>query len=149
MGLRLVPVNFRDACGFVTMWHRSHKPPVGCKFCVGVADDDDVLRGVAIIGRPVARVLDDRMTLEVTRTATDGTKNVNSMLYGAAARAAFAMGFRKVITYTQGAESGVSLSAANWRVVAQRAPRSGWDTPSRPRDGHGVDGIPRTLWEAS
>ena len=52
--LRIVPVTFRDACGFVTMWHRHHAAPVGCKFCLGVADEADVLRGVAIVGRPVA-----------------------------------------------------------------------------------------------
>jgi hypothetical protein len=147
--LRLVPVNFQNACSFVEMWHRHHSAPVGCKFCIGVADESDVLRGVAIVGRSVARALDDGTTLEVTRTATDGTRNVNSMLYGASCRAAFALGYRRLVTYTQTGESGSSLRAAGWTIVAQRPPRSGWDTPSRPRDDRGVDGIPRTLWEAA
>lgn len=147
--LHLVPVSFRDACGFVGMHHRHHRPPVGCKFVVGVADSDAVLRGVLIAGRPVARVLDNGMTLEVTRTATDGTPNVNSMLYGAARRACWALGYRRLVTYTQATETGASLRAAGWRVVAERPPRSGWTTPSRPREDRGVDGIPRTLWEAS
>lgn len=147
--LRVVPVSFADACGFVQMWHRHHQPPVGHKFSIGVADDQDVLRGVAIIGRPVARMYDDGSTLEVNRTATDGTANVNSMLYGAAWRAVKAMGFRRLITYTQAGESGGSLRAAGWCVVAERPARAGWSVPSRPRDDRGVDGIPRMLWEAA
>lgn len=148
MSLRLVPVSFADACGFVAMWHRHHQPPVGHKFSVGVACDARVLRGVVVVGRPVARHLDDGSTLEVTRTATDGTANANSMLYAAAWRAAKALGYRRLITYTQDGESGASLRAAGWRVIAQRAPRPGWDVPSRPRSDRGVDGIARTLWEA-
>lgn len=147
--LHLVPVSFRDACGFVAEHHRHNIPPVGCKFTVGVADERGVLRGVAIVGRPVARHLDDGMTLEVNRTATDGTPNANSMLYGAAKRACFAMGFRRLVTYTQASESGASLRAAGWHVVAERPARSGWTTPSRPREDRGTGGIPRTLWEAS
>jgi hypothetical protein len=149
VSLRVVPVSFADACGFVEMWHRHHRPPVGHKFSIGVADDNDVLHGVAIVGRPVARKLQDGLTLEVNRTATDGTPNANSMLYGAAWRAAKALGYRRLITYTQYAETGSSLRAAGWRVIAERPANNGWDTPSRPRhDKHPV-GIPRTLWEAS
>ncbi len=147
--LRIVPIRFKDACGFVEMWHRHHAPPIGHKFSLGVADSDHVLRGVAIVGRPVSRALDDGMTLEVTRTATDGTANANSMLYGASWRAARALGYLRLVTYTQAGESGVSLRAAGWRVVARRRPRPGWDVPSRPRALKGSEGIPRTLWEAS
>lgn len=147
MSLRTVPVRFADACAFVTVWHRHHAPPKGCKFCLGVADDEDVLRGVAIVGRPVARLFDNGLTLEVTRTATDGTANANSMLYGAAWKAARSLGYRRLITYTQQGESGASIKGAGWRVVAERPARSGWNTPSRPRSSHGNDGIPRKLWE--
>lgn len=148
-GLRLVPLSFRDACSFVALWHRHHRPPVGCKFVVGVADAGDVLRGVLIAGRPVARMLDDGMTLEVSRTATDGTRNANSMLYGAARRACFALGYRRLVTYTQAGESGASLRGAGWRVVAERPANRGWDRPSRPRAATGTEGIPRTLWESA
>lgn len=149
ISIHLVPVSFRDACGFIEMWHRHHRPPVGFKFTIGVADNNDVLRGVLIAGRPVARLADDGGTLEVTRTATDCTLNVNSMLYSAAWRAAKALGYRRLVTYTQSGESGSSLRAAGWRVIAERPARPGWTTPSRPRHDRGVDGIPRTLWEAS
>lgn len=147
--LRIVPVRFEDACGFVATWHRHHQPPVGHKFSLGVVTPDDTLVGVAIVGRPVARHLDDGMTLEVNRTATDGTSNANSALYGAAWRAAKALGYRRLITYTQAGETGASLRGAGWRVVAERPPTAGWTRPSRPRDDRGVDYIPRTLWEAT
>ncbi len=146
MSLRAVPVSFRDACGFVQLWHRHHAPPTGCKFCIGAADGGDVLCGVAIVGRPVARFLDDGLTLEVTRTATDGTGNANSLLY--AWRASRALGYRRLVTYTQQGETGASLRAAGWRVITHRRPRAGWNMPSRPRGLRGTEGIARTLWEA-
>ncbi|UNZ20586.1 XF1762 family protein [Streptomyces sp. 891-h] len=149
MTLHLTPVRFRDARDYCAMWHRHHPPPVGMVFAVGVADENRILRGVAIVGRPVARHLDNGQTLEVTRTATDGTANANSMLYGAATRAAWALGYTRLITYTQAGESGASLRAAGWRVIAQRPARPGWDCPSRPRDPHGTEHMPRTLWEAA
>ena len=147
--LHLAPVSFREACSFVADHHRHHKPPRGHKFSVGVADEEGVLRGVAMVGRPVARHYDDGLTLEVNRTATDGTENANSMLYGAAWRAAKALGYSRLITYTQEGEAGSSLKAAGWRVLGELRARKGWTTPSRPRDSHGVDGMARTLWEAS
>jgi len=149
MTLHLVPVPFRTAAAFVAMWHRHHQPPPGMVFAVGVADDDGILRGVAIVGRPVARHFDNGQTLEVTRTATDGTPNANSMLYGAAWRAARALGYTRLITYTQAGETGASLRGAGWRVIAQRPANPGWDRPSRPRKPTGVENIPRTLWEAT
>ncbi len=149
MSLRLVPVDWQTCRGFVTEWHRHHAPPTGWMWGVGVADDDDVLRGLASIGRPTAQAFQDGLTLEVNRSVTDGYPNANSMLYGAAARGAFARGYRRIITYTQADESGSSLRAAGWRMIAERPPRKGWDTPSRRRESHGVDNIPRTLWEAS
>jgi hypothetical protein len=145
----LVPVRFRDACQFVAEHHRHHGPPQGMRFCVGVADDDGVLRGVAIVGRPVARLFDDGQTVEVTRLATDGARNACSMLYGAAWRAAKALGYRRLITYTQKPEAGASLRAAGWRVLAERPPHTGWWRPSRPRGNHSPTGVQRTLWEAS
>jgi hypothetical protein len=141
-----VPVSFADACGFVEMWHRHHEPPRGHKFSIGVADGT-LLRGVAIVGRPVARGFDDGMTLEVTRTATDGTKNANSMLYAAAWQVTKGLGYRRLVTYTQDGESGASLRGAGWRIVAERKPRPGWNMPSRPRELNGTEGIARTLWE--
>nr|WP_236652145.1 XF1762 family protein [Streptacidiphilus neutrinimicus] len=100
------------------------------------------------MGRPVARHLDDGQTLEVTRTCSDGVRNANSLLLGAAWRAARALGYTRLVTYTQAEESGASLRAAGWRVVARRPPRPGWHTPSRPREVSGSEHVARTLWEA-
>jgi hypothetical protein len=143
----LVPVSFRQACAFIEDWHRHNRPPRGMKYAIGAATDGQLV-GVAIVGRLVARMLDDGLTLEVTRTATDGTANVNSLLYGASWRVARALGYGRLITYTQEAEPGTSLRAAGWRVIAERPARRGWDSPSRPRTGD-YDSTPRTLWEAS
>lgn len=148
MALELVVVDWDTARSFCTSWHRHHpKPPPGHLWRHGVAADG-VLVGVAIVGRPVARAFDDGATVEVNRTVTDGHKNANSMLYGAVARAAFAKGYRRVVTYTEDSESGASLTAAGYRIVAERPARAGWDTPSRPRDAW-RDRIPRTLWEVT
>jgi hypothetical protein len=148
MSLDLVPVSFADACAFVAAWHRHHEPPVGHKFSVGVAAEQ-LLVGVAIVGRPVARLYDDGRTLEVTRVATDGTAHAASMLYAATWRAAKALGFRRLVTYTQHGEPGTSLRAAGWNVIAERPAHPGWDRPSRPREPKGTENVQRYLWEAS
>lgn len=149
MSLYLVPVDWQTVREFIDGWHRHNKPPPGHKFSIGVANAERVLVGVACIGRPVASAFDDGLTLEVRRTATDGTANANSMLYGAAWRASKALGYQRLVTYTQAEESGASLRAAGWRVVAELKARKGWDAPSRPRDNGTYLSSARTLWEAS
>lgn len=148
MSLFLVRVDWQTVRSFCRSWHRHHPtPPPGHLFHCACADNG-LLVGVAIVGRPVARAFDDGLTVEVARTVTDGHRNANSMLYGAVARVAFGLGFERVITYTEEGESGASLRAAGYRVVAGRPARGGWSAPSRPRDP-GRDHIPRTLWEAT
>ena len=146
--LVICPITFREASDFVSEHHRHHPPPRGHKFSIGCCDENGRTVGVAMIGRPVARAYDDGWTLEVNRTCTDGTANVNSMLYGAAWRAAKALGYRRLITYTVESESGASLRAAGWKVIAKRAPRPGWNTPSRLRMNTTKHDIQRSLWEA-
>lgn len=143
--LKITPITLAEANAFVTKHHRHHKPVPGAKFCIAVSDGDQV-RGVAIIGRPVARPLDNGWTLEVNRVATDGAKNACSMLYGAAWRATRAMGYKKLITYTLASEPGSSLRASGWNVVAQVRGRS-WSCTSRPRvDTHPLQD--KLRWEA-
>lgn len=143
---KIRPISLKTAQEFVRQYHRHNTPPVGHKFSVGLFDGEHLL-GVAIAGRPVARMLDDGLTLEVTRTCTDGTRNANSMLYGAIVRAAAAMGYAKCVTYTQHDETGASLRGAGWVVVAQLSARAGWDTPSRRRQDIGSGDVPRIRWE--
>lgn len=114
--LELTPISLKDANAYVAAHHRHHKPVTGHKFSVGCMADG-VLVGVAIVGRPVSRYLDDGQTLEVNRLCTNGTKNACSFLYAAAWRAARAMGYRKIITYTLASEDGASLRAAGWRCA--------------------------------
>ena len=145
VGLKLCPVSFADACAYVNRYHRHHPAPQGHKYSIAVADGEKVV-GVVIVGRPVARGFDDGWTLEVTRNCTDGTSNAASMLYGAAWRAARAMGYRRMVTYTLAAEPGISLLAAGWKVIRQTKGGS-WNCGARPRiDNHPIG--QKLLWEA-
>lgn len=130
--MRLIPMTYKAACEFIAKHHRHHLPPQGWKFGVGV-EHDGALVGVITVGRPVARHYDDGITLEVTRCCTDGTKNANSFLYGAAWRASKALGYTRLVTYTLPSESGSSLKAAGYRVVHQTRGGS-WSCASRPRE---------------
>jgi len=151
MKLAIVPLTFRDACEFIARHHRHHKPPTGAKFCIGVVDEAKALRGVATVGRPVARAFDDGFTAEVNRSCTDGCKNANSFLYAACWRISRDMGYRRLITYTQEGETGASLRAAGWRIVAERSARSNWAASSvklrHLRDFEVPGQVQRTLWE--
>lgn len=145
MVLRLIPMYREAAFAYVRRVHRHHGSPQGYRFAVGVTDDGR-LCGVAVAGRPVSRHLDDGHTLEVTRVATDGTPNACSMLYGACWRAARALGYTRAVTYNQDGESGASLRAAGWLLVAELRARGGWDTPSRRRQPTGSDDVDRSRW---
>ena len=145
MSLELQPIDYDEACEFIRQHHRHHLPPQGWKFGIAVNDGVKVV-GVITIGNPVARMLMDGYTLEVTRCCTDGTRNAPSMLYGAAKRAVFAMGYKRLITYTLQSEPGTSLIAAGWREIGVAGGGS-WSRINRPR----IDTAPieqKRLWEA-
>ena len=114
--LELVPISLKEANAYVERYHRHHKPVVGHKFSIAAAVDGEIV-GVAIVGRPVSRYLDDGWTLEVNRLCTNGYRNACSFLYAAAWRAARAMGYQKMITYTLDTENGASLRAAGWKYA--------------------------------
>lgn len=144
--IELVSVSLLEANAFVHGLHRHHKQVVGHKFSLGAVFGGKLV-GVAIVGRPVARLRDDGVTLEVTRLCTDGTKNACSFLYGATARAAFALGFKRIGTYILKSESGVSVKAAGWRLIGEVKGRS-WSCTSRPRtDKHPIED--KQLFEVS
>ena len=126
--LRVVPCDLKTANEFVRKLHRHSRPVVGHKFAVGVeactrsAEGEAwTLVGVAIVGRPVAPRLDNGKAAEVTRLCTDGTRNACSMLYGAARRAARALGHEPIYTYTLPDEGGASLRAAGFRLDKEDA----------------------------
>lgn len=142
--MTLSPLTLREAAAFVQQHHRHSQAPQGGLFAIGAASAGEVV-GVVIVGRPVACHMSDGWTAEVTRLCTDGSRNACSLLYAAAWRAARAMGYRQLITYTLASEPGTSLRAAGWRVVAQVERRS-WDRPGRPRvDLHPLQ--ERLRWE--
>lgn len=144
--LTIVPLTRAEAQEFVRRHHRHHKPSVGDVFCIGVADESGDIRGVAQVGRPVARMLCDGWTLEVTRVATDGCPNACSALYGAAWRAARALGWRRLVTYTLPEEGGASLRAVGWREIGTAGGGS-WSRSERPRvDLHPMQ--EKLRWEA-
>ncbi len=116
--LEIVPMTLQEANAYVEQHHRHHGPVVGQKYSIGLSDGEKIV-GVAIVGRPVSRHLDDGWTLEVNRLCTDGTKNACSMLYAAAWRAARAMGYKRLVTYILESENGASLRAAGWKCVGQ------------------------------
>ncbi len=131
-------IDLGEANAFVAAYHRHHKPVVGHLFSIAAATADSLdggarkIVGIAIVGRPVSRHRDDGVTAEVTRLCTDGTKDACSFLYGACAKACFALGFKRIGTYILATEPGTSLSAAGWRQIGEVRGRS-WSCASRPR----------------
>jgi hypothetical protein len=141
-----VPVELKEANNIVASWHRHHKPFQGHRFSIGCVDDNGVIHGVAIVGRPVARLAGKpRDVLEVTRVATDGTANACSILYGSAARAAKALGYLKIQTYTLPSESGASLRAAGW-ICEGEAGGSPWTHKGRPDRKADMQGVKKLRW---
>ena len=141
-----MPMTLREADAFVAQHHRHHRPPQGAMFAIGASDGEAIV-GVVIVGKPVARLLADGWTCEVTRLATDGRRNACSMLYRAAWRAARAMGYRRLVTYTLPEEGGSSLRAAGFQLIGEAGGGS-WSRPSRPT----VDTHPlqvKLRWELS
>jgi hypothetical protein len=146
MMLEIVPQTIKEAKRFVRAHHRTHRPPQGGLFALGVADDGR-LCGVAIVGRPISRVrqANEPFTVELTRCATDGTEHANSKLYRAAWSAARALGWRRLITKTLPDESGASPKAAGYRNLGV-VPGGKWHRESRPRlDDHPTGD--KVLWD--
>ena len=124
-------ITLEEANAFIVAHHRHHGEVVGHLFSIGAAENGRIV-GVAIVGRPVSRHRDDGVTAEVTRLCTDGTRNACSFLYGATARAAFALGYKRIGTYILASENGASIRASGWRLIGETPGRS-WSRPSRPR----------------
>lgn len=130
--LHHIRMGLDEANMFVIQHHRHHKPVQGHIFSIGATIGGKIV-GVAIVGRPVSMHRDDGLTAEVTRLCTDGTRNACSFLYGAAARAAFALGFKRIGTYILATEPGTSLFGTGWRLIGETDGRSRFSGPNRPR----------------
>ncbi len=146
-----VPITIAEANQFVLSFHRHNKPTAGGRFAIGVSDGSE-LWGVAIVGRPVARMLQDGTTAEVVRTCTkpDAPKGCNSFLYAHCWQAWRAMGGTRLVTYTLASESGASLRGAGWKVIDEVAPRDNpWQGPDRSRQWQPIYGQLKLRWEVS
>jgi hypothetical protein len=142
---KIATCTLKDANQFVETLHRHHKAVVGHKFSLKLVNKKGTVIGVVIVGRPVARRLDNGTTVEVTRLVTDGSPNACSALYGAASRAATHLGYDKIITYILESEPGTSLKASGWEFTGT-TPGKTWSVPSRPReDKHPT--VPKQRWE--
>ena len=141
--MEIRPCTLNVANEYVKQHHRHHLPTTGHKFSIACYDWEK-LCGVAICGRPVSRYLDDGFTLEINRLCTDGTRNACSMLYGACARIAKNMGYKKIITYILKSESGASLKASGF-VCEGEAGGIMWTGKRSGRD-NGVPKEKKTRW---
>ena len=149
--IEIVPCFFKEAAEFVRNFHRHNKPPAGCVFCVGASSGGQLV-GVAIVGRPVSRQLQDGATLEVVRCCViDGApKGTCSALYAASWRAARALGWRRLVTYTLQTEGGASLRGAGWKLIAElkAGNPAGWQNRAG-REWQPVVGQAKFRWEAT
>lgn len=148
-----MPITITEAKVYVAKHHRHNLPPVGALFAVAVENVEGIC-GVAIVGRPIARMLQDGYTCEILRVCTDGSRNANSMLYGACRRAAISLGYRRGITYTLERESGSSLRGSGWTKVSIVPGGTTWERKNRhttlQRDIFGNDRRPvesKVRWE--
>ena len=120
MKLRVEPISRQLADNYIAEFHRHHAPVnqlayCGSAFVIG-AFNGDRMAGVAIAGTPANRAFAAAGDIiEVRRVATDGTRNAPSILLGACAKAARALGYDRIVTYTLTSESGSSLRAVGWQ----------------------------------
>lgn len=139
-------ISLRDANAFVERHHRHHKKTQGHKFSIASVVNDEIV-GIAIVGRPVARMLDDGSTIEVLRLCTNGYKNACSFLYSACARAGKALGYKKIITYILEGENGASLKASNWVLAEKECGGGSWSRELRPRSDFLFPQCAKQRWE--
>lgn len=143
--MKVVPLTLRQANDLVERLHRHHVRAVGHRFSIGAVKDGELV-GAAIVGRPVARKTDQNTVAEVVRLCTDGTKNACSILYAACARAARAMGYWEIQTFTMDSEGGASLRASSW-TPGHETPGRSWAVPSRLRDDSHPLGVKRRWYK--
>tara|TARA_R100001086_G_C11671720_1_gene213103 strand:- start:81 stop:536 length:456 start_codon:yes stop_codon:yes gene_type:complete len=130
--MQVVPLTLKKSNEFVKTYHTHNKQVAGCKFCIGVVLDNEI-EAVAIVGRPVARKLDDGFTAEVLRLCTrqNKIKNLCSILYSRSWRIWKLMGGKRIITYTLEKENGASLKASGFKKVSETQAfkkGTGWTT---------------------
>lgn len=125
MSLIIKPISLKKANEYVIQNHRHHDKVQGHKFSLSVWDEDR-LCGVAIVGHPQSRMIDNDNVLEVLRLCTDGTYNACSILYARCAKVGKDMGYQKIITYILESETGTSLKASGWTCEEEKCGGFSW-----------------------
>jgi hypothetical protein len=128
--LKIVPLELKELNALVARLHRHHKPVQGHRFSIGVEKEGKIVGGCSV-GRPTARMTDQRRVLEVTRLVTDGTKNACSALYAAAARVGAELGYHMIQTFILESEPGTSLRASGWTFDGESG-GGDWTRASKP-----------------
>jgi len=144
VSLTIRPITRNAALPWIAEHHRHLRRAVtGWLFGIQLLDGNGE-RGVAVCGRPAARMLQDGLTCEITRISTNGHRNACSRAYGALRKAAVALGYTRIVTYTRLDEPGTSPLAAGFK---DDGPAGGGeaDRPSR-RRGPVEDNEPKRRW---
>lgn len=145
--MKFAPIGLRAANEFVRQHHRHNKPVRGHKFALAL-HKDNIMIGVAIAGRPLARSLDNGKNLEVLRVCViEGNKNACSKLYARIKRIGQLMGYEKVITYTLKTESQSSLKAILATPVSFEAGGQSWNHGKRKRQEQTISMERKIRWE--
>ncbi|API59491.1 hypothetical protein BSL82_09380 [Tardibacter chloracetimidivorans] len=149
MTIRIVPLTLREANDFVEQHHRhsARTSNDGGKYAIGLECANQLV-GVAIVGRPIARLLQDGSTAELLRLCTSpaAPKGANSKLYSRAKRIWQLMGGGRFVTYTLKSESGASMRGAGATPVSD-VPAARWDRPSRARTAKHIETLPKHRWQ--
>ncbi len=144
--MKIIPISLKDANAFVANFHRHNGKVTGAKFAIGL-DEEGELIGVAIAGRPVARLLDTGKTIEISRVCVkEGHKNANSKLYGRMKRICQLMGYETILTHTLKSEKSSSLKAIGAKPVAEVKHRE-WSRNSRRRRSQKIYSETKLRWE--
>jgi hypothetical protein len=147
--VKIVPLKIKEANDFVEKWHRhsARTNNDGGKFAVGLEHGGQLV-GVAIVGRPVARLLQTPGAAEVTRlcTSPDAPKGSESKLYSRVKRIWQLMGGTTIHTYTLKRESGASMRGAGMKEPAAEVAQQQWTRPSRERAERQIYVEPKVRW---
>ncbi len=147
--MKIVPLKIREANDFVEKWHRhsSRTNNDGGKYAIGLEQDGDLV-GVAIVGRPTARLLQLPGAAELTRLCLSpaAPKGAGSKLYARAKRIWQLMGGTTIHTYTLKRESGASMHGAGLREPSAEVAQQQWTRPSRKRNEREIYEEPKVRW---
>lgn len=114
--LYLAPITLRQANNFAAEHRKNYRPIPQDQFSIGCAADGK-LAGVIMVGNPRDPELNDGQTLAVLHICATGGRTAYGMLYGAAARAAKALGYWRITAFLPVNSSGSALRAAGWRCA--------------------------------